>query len=125
MFINVRPACRWVNIKADIHPQKCVKMANLDIVSTERLDRLLAKTKILGQRSDAVNNSVDSKQHRSRRGDCDEVGYKQCCHRGFVAKTLHQPHPTEVGDMGFVEGKTDFLGAFWHDTQNALLGSFV
>lgn len=34
-------------------------------------------------------------------------------------------HPTEVSNMGFVEGKTDFWGTFWHNAQNALLGSFV
>src|SRR5262245_50177546 len=32
----------------------------------------------------------------------------------LVAKTLNQPHPTKVSDVGFVEGKTDFSRTFWH-----------
>jgi len=43
----------------------------------------------------------------------------------LFAKTLNQPHPAEVGNVGFVEGKIDFLGSFWHDTQNTFLRRFV
>jgi len=43
----------------------------------------------------------------------------------FVAKTLDEPHPTEVGKMAFLEGKTDFSGTFWHHAQSTLLGAFV
>ena len=43
----------------------------------------------------------------------------------FVAKTLNQPHPTEVGDMGFLEGNADFSSTFWHAAHNTLLGRFV
>lgn len=32
----------------------------------------------------------------------------------LVAKTLNQPHPTKVSDVGLVEGKTDFSRTFWH-----------
>jgi len=43
----------------------------------------------------------------------------------LFAKTLNQLHPTKVGDVRFVEGKIDFLGSFWHDTQNTFLRRFV
>ena len=43
----------------------------------------------------------------------------------FVAKTLDEPHPTEVGQMTFLERKTDFSGTFWHHAQSTLLGAFV
>jgi len=43
----------------------------------------------------------------------------------FVAKTLDEPHPTEVSKMAFLEGKTDFAGTFWHHAQSTLLGAFV
>ena len=43
----------------------------------------------------------------------------------LVAITLEEPHPTEVGKIAFLEGKTDFSGSFWHVTQNTLLGVFV
>jgi len=43
----------------------------------------------------------------------------------LFAKTLNQPHPTKVGDVRFVEGKIDFLGSFWHNTQNTFLRRFV
>lgn len=41
------------------------------------------------------------------------------------AKTLNQPHPTEVGDMGFVEGEANFLSALWHNAQSTPLGAFL
>ena len=43
----------------------------------------------------------------------------------FVAKTLDEPHATEVGKMAFLEGKKDFSGTFWHHAQSTLLGRFV
>jgi len=43
----------------------------------------------------------------------------------LVAKTLDEPHSTEVGKMAFLEGKTDFSGTFWHHAQSTLLGAFV
>lgn len=47
----------------------------------------------------------------------------------LFAKMLNQPHSTEVGNMGLVEGKMDFLSTFGHwyndNTQNTLLGKFV
>jgi hypothetical protein len=41
------------------------------------------------------------------------------------AKSLDEPHATEVGKMAFLEGKTNFSGTFWHHAQNTLLGAFV
>lgn len=54
-----------------------------------------------------------------------DISLEQMTKSELVAKTLNQPHPTEVRDMGFVEGKTDFSGTFWHMTQNTPLGRFL
>lgn len=43
----------------------------------------------------------------------------------LVAKTLDQPHPTEVGNVTLVEGKSDFSGTFRHVAQSSLLGSLL
>ena len=43
----------------------------------------------------------------------------------LVAKTLNQPHPTEVGEVGFVEGKMNFSGTFWHVSQSTFLRRFL
>jgi hypothetical protein len=43
----------------------------------------------------------------------------------LVAKTLDEPHSTEVGKVALVEGKTDQSGSFWHMPQSTLLGRFV
>lgn len=53
------------------------------------------------------------------------IALKEALQPQFVAKTLNQPHPAEVGNVCFLEGNTDFSGAFWHVTQNTLLGRFV
>ena len=54
-----------------------------------------------------------------------DVFLNQPAQSQLVAKTLNQPHPTKVGDMGFVEGKTDFSCTFWHMAQNTPQGAFV
>ena len=43
----------------------------------------------------------------------------------LVAKTLDQPHPTEVGKVASPEGKMDRTGSFWYRTQSTLTVTFV
>lgn len=43
----------------------------------------------------------------------------------LVAKTLDQPHSTEVSYVGFVEGNMDFSGSLWHMAQSSPLGAFL
>jgi hypothetical protein len=53
------------------------------------------------------------------------VPLEQVAKYKLVAKTLNQPHPTEVSNVSFLEGKTDFSGTFWHVTQSTPLGTFL
>jgi hypothetical protein len=53
------------------------------------------------------------------------VPLEQVAKSKLVAKTLNQPHPTEVSNVSFLEGKTDFSGTFWHVTQSTPLGAFL
>lgn len=53
------------------------------------------------------------------------VSLEQVAKSEPVAKTLNQPHSTEVRDVGFLEGKTNFSGTFWHVTQSTPLGAFL
>ena len=50
---------------------------------------------------------------------------EQMTNSEFVAKTLNQPHATEVGEVGFVEGKMNFSGTFWHVSQSTFLRRFL
>jgi hypothetical protein len=43
----------------------------------------------------------------------------------LVAKTLDQPHAPEVGEVGFLEGKTDLPGPSGHMTQTSPVGAFL
>ena len=43
----------------------------------------------------------------------------------LVAKTLDQPHASEVGQVGFLEGKTDPPSTSEHMTQTSPLGAFL
>ena len=54
-----------------------------------------------------------------------DISFEQAMEFELVAKTLEEPHPTEVDKMAFLEGKTDFSGTFWHHAQSTLLGAFV
>jgi hypothetical protein len=54
-----------------------------------------------------------------------DISLEQAMEFELIAKTLEEPHPTEVGKIAFLERKTDFLGSFWHVTQSTLLGAFV
>jgi len=53
------------------------------------------------------------------------ISLQQVADFELVAKTLNEPHPTKVCEMGFVERKKDFSGAFGHVTQSTPLGAFV
>lgn len=57
-------------------------------------------------------------------GDSD-IPLEQASNLELVAKTLDQPHPTEVGNMCFVEGKKDFSNPFGHVTQSTPMVTFV
>ena len=59
-----------------------------------------------------------------RRGYFEKLGSLHSGSNPF-AKTLNQPQTTKVGEMGFLEGKTNFSGTFWHVSQSTLLGKFL
>ena len=59
-----------------------------------------------------------------RRGYFEKLGSLHSGSNPF-AKTLNQPQTTKVGEMGFLEGKTNFSGTFWRLAQNTLLGKFL
>ena len=77
------------------------------------------------------NNGIEQGQNHVRRvifaalrGN-KNIPLQQVTQLQSAAKTLYQPHPAEVREMPFLEGKHDFSGPFWHMTQNTLLGYFV
>src|SRR5450759_4803425 len=53
------------------------------------------------------------------------LAHEPCGQPKLVAKTLHQPHPAEVGKVAFSEGKMDRTSAFGYSPQNTLTGAFV
>ena len=77
------------------------------------------------------DNSIDQSQNQFGRvivGSplwAPDMPLEQMAKSELVAKTLNQPHPAKVCDVGFVEGKTDFSGTFWHMTQNTFLRRFL
>lgn len=54
-----------------------------------------------------------------------QMSLQQSAQIQFVAKTLNQPHPPEMGYIGFLEGKLDCPDAFAHMTQSSPLGYFL
>jgi hypothetical protein len=57
--------------------------------------------------------------------ECTDIFLEQIAKRHLVAKTLDQPHSTEVREVGSLEGKTNFSGSLWHVAQNVHLGRFL
>ena len=53
------------------------------------------------------------------------VTLEQTLQFDLVAKTLDQPHPAEVGEVAFLEGKMDRTGSFGHSSQNTLTVTFA
>ena len=81
--------------------------------------------------SQSHNDSVEKRQDQFgevivggslRRGN---IALEQSAQTQPVAKTLDQPHPAEVRDMGFLEGNTDFSGTFAHVTESSPMVRFV
>jgi hypothetical protein len=105
----------WKAFQAQHFQKGAVVLKNLGLVDTPQTH----------------NDGVEQRQNQfgrvivGRTPWSSNMALKQPAHTQFVAKTLNQPHPTEVSDMRFLEGNTDFSGTFWHVTQNTLLGRFV
>ena len=65
------------------------------------------------QSQEKFRRVVDVPLGRSR-----EMPLQQTTQSELLAKTLDQPHPAEVGEMGPIEGKSEIPGSFWPVTQN-------
>jgi hypothetical protein len=53
------------------------------------------------------------------------IPLQQMAQPELVAKTLDQPHAPEVGQVGFLEGKTDLPSPSGHVTQTSPVGAFL
>jgi hypothetical protein len=92
------------------------------------------------QKSAVVLKDVGLVDAAQPHNDCEEQGHNQF---GWVigrsslqlvhmpaqpqpfAKSLDQPHSTEVCKVRFLERETEFLGSSGHPAQSTLLGAFV